>query len=181
MRRYPTRFWVYGIGAGGLVICTWAFIAYVVIVFYQIAPDAHFYVNDRYMIWNWPGILVKREQTPDGSWDYTDAPPLTYAGHDDLITRVGTVDGYVVGVAERGWFAINRASGEIYYPYENSHALTAISGVSFDESRVSASFPWELVRWKTGVWIVLVAAGLLCVMTLAACGMLLVRLFPPPE
>jgi hypothetical protein len=151
------------VGISGTILITvgWAVVCYAGIAIYQM--DYVFDLSPMYEMWHWPGVIMRYEKEPDGSYTPQPAPEFLQGDTADTVTRIAEVkNDYVVGTADRGLFVFDRRSGQLWYPLKNSSDIKPAVGIQFEESRLSDRFPWSLVRWRTGVWKIPVLIGFLC-------------------
>jgi hypothetical protein len=157
-----------------LIALGWAVITYFGVIVHQIDPI--FDLSPSYEMWHWPGTMMKREKQPDGSYGSIPAPEFLKNDVIVPVTEIGRLDnGLVVGKTEQEWFAVDPKTDKMLYPFKNIAELKAATGLSFDESQISAEFPWELMRWRPGVWRVPAVTVTLCIGSLVAFGVLWVR------
>jgi hypothetical protein len=168
-RWLKNRRWSVGVGLVGavLLILAWAGLTWFVILFHQVAPDLVLSCGPHYNIWHWPGVLMTKPLDP-GNEPPLPVPEFKHGDTQDEIQRVGSVDGFIVGVTDHGWFAIGAATGKISYPFTNATELKTAVGIEFDEKQISSGFPWGLMAWKKDVWKIPVVTGTLCTISLAA-------------
>jgi len=106
------------------------------------APDSTFILDSDYVLWHWPGRLMRLKPT---YWDDIKVMGVEYIDplRDYDVNSFAVIDEFIVGRARRGWFAINRQTHEVWYPYESQEELKSAANVVFSDSDLTTTLPWS--------------------------------------
>jgi hypothetical protein len=104
-------------------------------------PEGMYDVGNGYKIIGWPGPIDRWNIGP-GECQVDEVPY-----HDKVIEENVSAfyvdDVWVAGRTRKGWFAINKDSGQVHYPYESKEELARVSGFSLAEKKLIARYPFE--------------------------------------
>jgi hypothetical protein len=113
-----------------------AWVAISVIIFFVCqGPEPHFKLDDNYQLWRWPGQIAY-VNPPEGH------DLLVFEG-DARVNAVVVLNDFIIGRIDDKWFAINRKTQEVFYPYSSKQALEFKTGVKFSELDLITSMPWS--------------------------------------
>ncbi|MHC4602777.1 MAG: hypothetical protein ACYS6W_05535 [Planctomycetota bacterium] len=75
------------------------------------------------------------------------------------VNAIAVLDKFIIGRASNGWFAINRETHKVLYPYESKEKLKSEAMVIFSDSDLTTSRPWSrmVIHLRTKVALPLIA------------------------
>ena len=105
-------------------------------------PDSTFILDSNYQLWKWPGSLMRLKPT---YWDDIKTMGVEYIDplKDYDVNAFAVLDKFIVGKARKGWFAINRETHKVWYPYTSQEQLKSAAGVVFSDSHLTTTLPWS--------------------------------------
>ncbi len=105
-------------------------------------PEQMYILDPNYQLWRWPGTLIRLEPPPTGEigFEY-----INVLETDSRINAFAVLDEFVVGKTTDGWFAVNRETHRVWYPYPLQEALESACGVVFSDLQLTTSWPWSRV------------------------------------
>ncbi len=119
-----------------VVLTLWLFLLYIGFNIAQ-GPDRLYDLGNGYKIIRWPG--------PIDRWNIGENVPVEKRYHDKIIEEDVTafyVDpNWIVGKTYIHWFAINKQTHKVYYPYKSHEELCAAIGFSFSPNKLVRSYP----------------------------------------
>jgi len=77
-------------------------------------------MGDGYEIW-WPGYLVRLKPGTDSGFDRII--------HPEEIQEFAIEEAWIIGKTARGWFAVNKSTHDVFYPYLEQEELQGVTGV----------------------------------------------------
>ena len=134
-----------------LSIVLWLFISYVIYAVFA-GREKEYVIDEYYEIWGWPGHLVCTPELTGMGWDKK---------IEDEVIRIGILDEFIIGQTNKGWFGINRATNELFYPYDSSAELKEKTGDIFSESQIKEHPSFFSLRGIGVVCILSLIAGIM--------------------
>ncbi|NIT55186.1 MAG: hypothetical protein GWN00_02730 [Aliifodinibius sp.] len=145
-----------------LVLTIWFVIVYIGFNLAQ-GPDRSFDLGNGYEIIRWPGSINR--------WN-VDANIPTGMGYykkviEERVTAFYVDSTWIVAKTYIHWFAINKQTHEVYYPYKSHEELCATIGFSFSPDKLITSYPhfyekiWPHTKRFISVMIVLAIVPLI--------------------
>ena len=108
-------------------------------------PDAHFILDENYQLWDWPGTLIRVEIV-----EFENKPEKDYEGvlePHGLVDAFAVLDKFIMGkTVGSEWFAVDRQTHKVWYPYSSKEELQREADVSFSDSVLITSFPRSYVH-----------------------------------
>lgn len=93
-------------------------------------------LDSNYFLEGWPGWIVKLDRL-----NKTRTYVLDF---ESAVGKFAVLDNFIIGKTYMGrWFAINRKTHKVWYPYESKKELESTAGVTFSDSQLITSFPWS--------------------------------------
>ena len=127
-----------------MLVVVWLIIGWNIAIFGWLVcqgPDNTYILDSNYVLWNWPGALMRLEPVRLDNEDTIDY--INVLARSVSVTRIAVLDTFIVGKAGDAWFAVNRKTHRVWYPYSSPEALKSASGVTFSASQLRASRPWS--------------------------------------
>jgi hypothetical protein len=127
------------LGAKGIMklvyVCLWMVVSAFAWILCQ-GLDQPYRLDSNYYLAGWPGWVVKLDRT-----NKTRTYVLDF---ESEVEGFAVLDKFVIGKTYKGrWFAINRNTHEVWFPYSSQDTLKAASGVVFSDSQLMTSRPWS--------------------------------------
>ena len=152
---------------------------YVLLYFgYNLAqgPDRAFDLGNGYKMFHWPGFIDR--------WNFDEDIPPEDIYYEKIVEEeinsffVNPV--WIVGKTEKGWFAINKHTHDVYYPYKSHNELCAVTGFSFSQNNLITYYPlsYEILSTDTKVIVTIISIlGIIATIGFSRCGRILTKLF----
>lgn len=119
-----------------VVLAIWFVLVYVGFKFAQ-GPDSVYGLGNGYEIVRWPGPIVR--------WNLDENVPMEQRYCEKIIAAPVTafyVDStWIAGQTTVRWFAINKETGEVYYPYKSHEELCTATGFTFSPDELVTKRP----------------------------------------
>ena len=58
-------------------------------------------------------------------------------------------DSYIIGKTEKGWFALDKQSRQVWYPHSSEEELKGVLGTDVSEFKLKTTVPWTTL---VGLW-----------------------------
>ena len=109
-------------------------------------PDGTYILDSNYQLWKWPGAIIRLKPVyywsdkDDESIEYVN--PLKHHKHG-RVNAFAVLDEFIIGKAPEKWFAINRKTHAVWYPYKSQQELESATGIVFSDLKLTTSLPWS--------------------------------------
>lgn len=159
-----------------VVLVTW----FVLVLFsYVLAqgPEPAYDLGNGYKMIRWPG--------PIDRWNFDEDVPIEKMYQekmigDDKAEAFYVNTNWIVGRTRKGWFAINKQTHKVYYPYQSHSELCAVTGFDFSPDDLIKRYPIEYeIIWPHTKRLVSIICILMIIPLIGfrRCGRILMRLF----
>lgn len=143
------------------LLCLWTFGLAAVYMLIQ-GADPYFPLDENYTMAGYPGLIFRTKSLSDEN-----VPPYVEFSGNSSIIAIAVLDNFIVGRTKSSeWFAIDRHTHKVWFPYSSQQQLQAAIHVEVPDSRLYTSFPWKLwngyerIKVPFAIYIVLCAATL---------------------
>lgn len=141
----------------------WLFFLLIVSIFTLLVcegPDRTYILDSNYRLWNWPGTLIRIKTRYEDDTHNFGVEYICPLGSASEVNAFALFDEFIVGrTTDNDWFALNRKTYKVWYPYKSQQKLRLDAGVEFSNSDLRTSRPWNLmiVHLRTKIILPLIA------------------------